>query len=631
MGIENRLQIKLYFFNGTFFELEGIIDDYEECSFESNCYSAGQFTIQINYNIPNAQMFRVGRIVQFGNSPYKVGEILSITDNVGAEGKGSQSRIITGYDLRYIYKRRIISSLNTADTWQMTGPSEECMRKLILSQTNTAERSLPIINNLPENYIGNTYSVNEQFSNLYEVLCNIATQTETCWRVVLHNGELTLEIYKGNDLHEYVIISSEMDSLADGVYTNSKNNFTNATYIGGKGTGADRDIYLGEVGSPQGLGRFESWQNQSSLTTENEYQNEANSILTQYSQTVEIQGNALIKSPFIFGEAYNVGDIVLFEINNIRNSVPVISVNEHWAKSGYELSMNIGKPVPSLNNQLNVMLKQIQKASNKNSGSDSVRWYTIPTDEEMPRADIIYNTIGFVGTTTDSSFKLYLDNEKNGSKTYHVYIKQLAGDSLTLTTGFEGAQNVVLPAGTYVAIIYIDSEGNITLNSATPTNRIVSGSTLPATSGAVANAISNSGVPTGAVIPYYGIVDPQGWFICDGRDTTGTAYELSSHYPSLYALLNSNVLPDFRGEFIRGAGTNSHTNQGDGASVGVHQDATVLHPQTEFGHDIKIQNNDSTKITVAQGTHEVGNNASYTRTAYVFRPTNTSLNYIIKA
>lgn len=486
MGIENKLQIKLWRYNGSFFELDGIIDDYEECSFESNCYQAGQFSIQINFNIPNAQKFHVGQIVQFGNNPHKAGEILSITDNVGAEGKGSQTRIITGYDLRYIYKRRIISSLNNADTWQMTAPAEECMRKLILSQTDSAERALPIINNLPVEYIGNQYTVNEQFSNLYEVLCNIATQTETCWRVVLHNGELTLEIYKGNDLHETVIISSEMDSLADGVYTDSKNNFTNATYIGGKGTGADRDIYLGEVGTPSGLGRFESWQNQSSLTTQSEYENEANSILTQYSQTVEVQGNALIKSPFIFEEAYNVGDIVLFEINNIRNAVPVMSVNEHWAKSGYELSMNIGKPVPSLNNQLNVMLKQIQKASNKNSGSDSVRWYTIPTDEEMPKADIIYNTIGFVGNTNSSTFKLYLDDEKNGSKTYHVYIKQLAGSTLTLTTGFEGAQNIVLPAGTYVAIIYVDSEGNISLNSATPTNTIASGSTLPATSGAVA-------------------------------------------------------------------------------------------------------------------------------------------------
>jgi hypothetical protein len=552
--------LKLYHFDGNYFVRFAIVDDYEECSFESNCYQAGQFSIQINFNIPNAQKFHVGQIVQFGNNPHKAGEILSITDNVGAEGKGSQTRIITGYDLRYIYKRRIISSLNNADTWLMTAPAEECMRKLILSQTDSAERALPIINNLPVEYIGNQYTVNEQFTNLYEVLCNIATQTETCWRVVLHNGEMTLEIYKGNDLHETVIISSEMDSLADGVYTDSKNNFTNATYIGGKGTGADRDIYLGEVGTPSGLGRFESWQNQSSLTTQNEYENEANSILAQYSQTVEVQGNALIKSPFIFEEAYNVGDIVLFEINNIRNSVPVMSVNEHWAKSGYELSMNIGKPVPSLNNQLNVMLKQIQKASNKNSGSDSVRWYTIPTDEEMPKADIIYNTIGFVGNTTNSIFKLYLDDEKNGSKTYHVYIKQLAGDSLTLTTGVEGAQNVTLPSGTYVAIIYVDSEGNISLNSATPTNSIVSGSTLPVTSGAVAEATSPITFPINVIdkvtfsdstykcisAVYYETETE--WFVdikeqCNGNDhNTTTTVDLSAFLTPTATITNKNFL-----------------------------------------------------------------------------------------
>ena len=84
------------------------------------------------------------------------------------------------------------------------------------------------------------------------------------------------------------------------------------------------------------------------------------------------------------------------------------------------------------------MLRKIQEASNKTNSTDSVRWYTIPTDTAMPKADVTYNTIGFVGTCCQGWWKYihYLDNEKTGAKTYHVYFKQLGGTGkLTLHNG----------------------------------------------------------------------------------------------------------------------------------------------------------------------------------------------------
>ena len=83
-------------------------DDYAEISFERNLYKAGQFSITINYNIPNANKFQKGLFVQFGNDPYDFGEIKSISDSIGSDGKGSQNKIISGYDCRYLFKRRII-------------------------------------------------------------------------------------------------------------------------------------------------------------------------------------------------------------------------------------------------------------------------------------------------------------------------------------------------------------------------------------------------------------------------------------------------------------------------------------------------------------------------------------------
>jgi hypothetical protein len=56
--------------------------------------------------------------------------------------------------------------------------------------------------------------------------------------------------------------------------------------------------------------------------------------------------------------------------------------------------------------------------------------------------------------------------------------------------------------------------------------------------------IVDDGLSIGAISSFYGPVSNNNWLLCDGRDTTGTAEELATHYPALYTYLgNSNVLP----------------------------------------------------------------------------------------
>ena len=500
MSYKEKPQIKLYKYQNNSFVLQAIIDDFQEVSFEHNLYQAGQFTITINYNIPNALLFERGLFVQIGDNPYDFGEILTIQDSIGEDGKGSQLRTITGYDARYILKRRVIKNMNSNGLWVMTAKGELCLRNLINDQCGTnaeAKRQLPIINTIPsaENAIGKTYSVSEQFTNLYEVCKTIATQSEIGWRIKFDDA-LTLEVYSGEDLSQTVQFSMSFDSLANGEFSDSSNSFSNAIYVGGKGQNDDRDIYEGEdvqSGTPSGLGRFESWDNQSSMTTESEYEAEALSMLSQYGQTLTMQGNGLAKCPYIFREQYDIGDIITVAFSGKKAVVQILSVTEHWAFGEYEINFSFGKPQPDLNAQLQLILKQIQKASNKGSSTDSVRWYTIPTDSVMPKADVTYNTIGFVGNVGEgATFTLYLDNEKTGAKTYHVWFKQLGGSGkLTLTTGKQGAVNLTMGVGTYVAIISVDEAGNVVNVASTPTNTIAVGNNQPATSGGVALAINN--------------------------------------------------------------------------------------------------------------------------------------------
>ena len=141
--------LKLYKYEDSQFIQTAQIDDYEQISFEHNLYSAGTFTITINYNIPNARLFERGLFIQFGNNKFDFGEIYSLKNSIGADGKGSEYLNVIGYDARYIFKRRVIKNLNSNDVWAMTAKGEVCMRELISSQcgANAAEkRRLPITN-----------------------------------------------------------------------------------------------------------------------------------------------------------------------------------------------------------------------------------------------------------------------------------------------------------------------------------------------------------------------------------------------------------------------------------------------------------------------------------------------------
>ena len=497
MSYKTKPQIKLYAFQNNAFVLQAIIDDFQEVSFERNLYQAGTFTISINYNIPNSQLFQRGLFVQFGNDPYDFGEIITINDSIGADGKGSQIRTITGYDARYILKRRVIKNMNSNGLWVMTAKGELCLRNLIKDQCGSGaetKRQLPIINTIPESAdaIGKEYSVSEQFTNLYEVCKTIATQSEIGWRLAFDGTSLTLECYEGTDRSQTVQFSTSFDSLANGEFSDSSESFSNAIYVGGKGQNDDRDIYEGENGTPSGLDRFESWDNQSSMTTESEYEAEALAMLTQYGQTIQMSGNGLARCPYIYKEQYDVGDLITVAFSGKSAVVQILSVTEHWAWGSYDIQFSFGKPQNNLSEQLQLMLRKIQSASEKSQATDSVRWYTLPTDSSMPKADVTYNTIGFTGSVgSGKTFTLYLDDEKTGSKTYHVYFKQLGGTGkLTLTTGKAGATNLVMEIGTYVAIIYVDENGNITSQGMTATSSVTSGNSQPVTSGGVAQAIA---------------------------------------------------------------------------------------------------------------------------------------------
>ena len=567
------MNIKLYKFENNNFVLKAIIDDIQQISWEHNLYSAGQFTISINYNIPNARLFERGLFVQFENDPYMFGEISTITNSIGQNGKGSEMLNISGYDARYLFKRRVIKNLNNNETWSMTAKGELCMRNLVADQCGSnaeIKRRLPITNIIPEasSAIGEDYSVSESFSSLYDVLVTIATQSKIGWRIKF-DGSLTLEVYNGNDLSNSVFLSTDYESLANGSFSDTSNSFANSIYIAGKGSGSERDLYEGENGTPSGFDRFEAYDNQSSMSTEEEYKTEAENMLIQYGQTITISGAGLVKCPYIFKQQYNIGDTVTVEFSGKRAAVQILSVTESWNWNKYGLSFNFGKPRNSLDEQLQLMLRKLSAASNTSSACESVKWYNIANETSQEQKDVTFNTLGFTGAIPSGgrTFTLYRDDEGTGAKSYTIYTKNLSGsDNLIITTGVVGATNFTFKPIDSVARILVDTEGNIVpigLNENNITTEISEGNNNIPTSDAVNSALSNIGasVPTGTMFIYGGSVAPDGWLVCDGSAISRSTYaELFGVIGTSYGVGDGSTtfnIPDMRDRFVQGASTSN--------------------------------------------------------------------------
>ena len=165
------------------------------------------------------------------------------------------------------------------------------------------------------------------------------------------------------------------------------------------------------------------------------------------------------------------------------------------------------------------------------------------------------------------------------------------------------------------------------------------------------------GIPTGTILSIMGKTAPTGYLICDGKE-----YNISTH-PNLANYIKDQFgsynyfggdgtttfkVPDLRGEFLRGTGTNTATGFA-GANVGSHQAPTFVpniiadqdrieYISANTANDGKgspknydaIYNSATTKQYRLGATSSVWDGNTSSNTHYSIRPTNTSVLYIIK-
>ena len=173
------------------------------------------------------------------------------------------------------------------------------------------------------------------------------------------------------------------------------------------------------------------------------------------------------------------------------------------------------------------------------------------------------------------------------------------------------------------------------------------------------NNIFYNDTPIGTIISYMGVSAPKDYLICDGTVYNIDDYkELAEYIKVQFGSYNyfggdgstTFAVPDLRGEFLRGTGTNSHTNQGNGANVGTHQDGTAI-PNFGGNNGVSglyeqiiytdtsnqaffVRNKDSDSVSSNTGSAIIVGTSSHTSnesTGFITsRPTNTSVLYCIK-
>jgi len=143
--------------------------------------------------------------------------------------------------------------------------------------------------------------------------------------------------------------------------------------------------------------------------------------------------------------------------------------------------------------------------------------------------------------------------------------------------------------------------------------------------------------PVGTVISVMGKTAPNHYLTCEGQTVQISAYpELANYFEQQFGTKNyfggdgttTFGIPDLRGEFLRGTGTNSHTDQGSGANVGEHQDATAFSEIAVSSRYVEATNKDNRFGTQTATSGAIGNTGN-SNAWFNSRPTNTSVLYCI--
>lgn len=234
----------------------GIVDSCKSVIWADRYHTTGDCELYVPATAENLAMLKQNYFLQkVGNK--MICQIKKIELTTSAEDGNYLT--ITGHDAKALLDQRIIWNTQNAD-----GNVEDFIRGIVdgaLGETASEDRQIVDSNGNRLFYLGEsagfTEATTEQVSykNVGEKIRDCCLKYGWGYRVILDNGLLYFELYKGTDRTATVVFSDNYENLSATRYTEDETKMGNVALIAGEGEGAARSKTT--TGTAEGYDRYE--------------------------------------------------------------------------------------------------------------------------------------------------------------------------------------------------------------------------------------------------------------------------------------------------------------------------------------------------------------------------------------
>lgn len=343
------------------FQLEGIIDEYVSTIWRPAYSEIGDFEIYLGTTGSALELLKPGRyVVRYGDISMINGAItyrkVMIVKNIqiNTHSEDGDFLTVTGRELKYLLHQRIV--------WRqtnLTGTPEDAIRRLISEnaiEPDNSNRVIPRLTFGTPALLKDTIEKQVTGEYLDEVIVDICNVYDYGWAIDIHDGNLTVEVYKGIDrsydqtVRPYVVFSDDFENLYNTTYQVLTEHYANTTLIGGEGEGLER-IYTTVGADEAGLARYETFTDARDISQNKGNEDEIPMAtylallserglenLASLSITEGFSGEVLNDVIFRYGEDFYLGDIVsVANKYGVQKNVRVISAIESEDEDGVKL------------------------------------------------------------------------------------------------------------------------------------------------------------------------------------------------------------------------------------------------------------------------------------------------------
>ncbi len=342
------------------FTLAAAIVGYTNFQLKRKLYEVGEIELHIPFGAFGAEELKPGRIVFI--TPDKPGILTKI--EISESKKGAEIAAY-GMQLKGIVGRRVTVP-DTDDEQLLFGydrfprpeepeaPAEGIFKHYAskhLVEPLDASRKIPNLLIAPDQSRGKAGRWSSRFEGLDAVYKALGEYAGMGYDIALdlENERMIFDVIPGVDhtasSNFPVIFSTAYHNMATTKYSMDTKPIVNAAYAGGTGEGEARLVQTVFRENAAGLERRESWLDCGNIELVEDLIYEANHKLENSVLTETLTGTITPTGPFVYGEDYDLGDIVTVQsrTTGLEKDAQITEISESYEKGERKISVTFGK------------------------------------------------------------------------------------------------------------------------------------------------------------------------------------------------------------------------------------------------------------------------------------------------